>query len=256
MAMTDIYLMTGSQSRMARSLLKWSREKLAEEANVSRGTICAFEDDSAIRESIILDIQSVFDAHGVEFLADGSVRPRSDGVKDFRGLGSCDRFFANINKVLAEKPSEIICMIASQNMLTKPTGRNGLNNFERLQELSKAATVKCLLEDKHMYLPGTPSFEVKVNQEAPFSPFLSQFGYGEELSFAFEQDPRFNFRHPVYGILESPYHAKKVSEHFHERWSDAQPYATPLSTRACKNVMRKKMLPSGGHEGLKQQVLC
>ncbi len=253
--MADMYLMTGAQSRMARSLLKWSREYLAKEANVSRNTICAFEDDTAIREAIILDIQSVFDAHGVECLPDGSVRPRTDGIKDFRGLGSCDRFFANIKKMLAEKPTDVICMIANQNMLTKSTGRNHLCNFERLQELSKIAKVKCLLEDKRIYLPGTPLFEVRINQEVPSSLFLSQFGYAEELSFAFEQDPRFNFRHPVYGILESPYHAKKVFEHFAERWLEAQPYVTPLSKKIGKNVPRQKAATGASYDGLKQQAL-
>lgn len=251
--MTDMYLITGAQSRMARSLLKWSSEKLAKEANISRGTICAFEDDSAIRESIILDIQSVFDANGVECLPDGSVRPRTDGVKDFRGLGSCDRFFANIRKVLEEKPTEVVCVIANQNMLTKSTGRNGINNFDRLQELSKIATVKCLLEDSRIYLPGTPAFEVRVNQIPPSSTLLSQFSYGEEFSFALEHDPRFNFRQPVYGILESPYHARKSIEHFYERWPEALPYATPLSKKISKTARQKDILKS--HERLKQQAL-
>jgi len=84
--MTDLYLMTGAQSRMARSLLKWSRERLADEANVFRGTIRIFEDDQPIRESNILDIHSAFEANGVECNPDGSVRPRSDSIKDFRGL--------------------------------------------------------------------------------------------------------------------------------------------------------------------------
>ena len=55
--MADFYLMTGAQCRMARSLLKWSRETLAKEANVSRNTICTFEDDAPVRESIVLDIR-------------------------------------------------------------------------------------------------------------------------------------------------------------------------------------------------------
>ena len=180
--MADMYLMTGAQSRMARSLLKWSREYLAIEANVSRNTICAFEDDTAIREAIILDIQSVFDAHGVECLPDGSVRPRTDGIKDFRGLGSCDRFFANIQKMLAEKPTDVICMIANQNMLTKSTGRNHLCNFERLQELSKIAKVKCLLEDKRIYSSLAHPYLKSGLIRNPYSePVLSQFGYAEEL---------------------------------------------------------------------------
>jgi DNA-binding XRE family transcriptional regulator len=194
--MTDTYLMTGAQSRMARSLLKWSRETLAKEANVSRGTIRIFEDDQPIRDSIVLDIQSVFEAHGVECAPDGGVRPREDGIKDFRGYGGCDRFFANIAKMLEGKNTGIVCSIASQNMLSKSTGRNGRSNFERLQELSKVTSVRCLLEDKNIYLPGTPSFEVRVYPEVPTSLNPSEFAYGEEVTFAIEQDTRLHFRQP------------------------------------------------------------
>ena len=186
--MSDVYLITGAQSRMARSLLKWSREKLAEEANVARGTIRIFEDDQPIRESIVLDIQSVFDANGVECCPDGSVRPRSDNIKDFRGLGGCDRFFANIEKMVKERNTGVVCRIGSQKMLTRVTGRNGLTNFDRLESLSKIVSVRCLLSDQRIYLPGSSSFEVRVYPENRPSIISSEFAYGEEATFAVDQD--------------------------------------------------------------------
>lgn len=231
--MTDVYLITGAQSRMARSLLKWSREKLAQEANVARGTICTFEDDAPVRESIILDIQSVFDAHGVECLPDGSVRPRSDGVKDFRGLGGCDRFFANVEKMLRDPALGLVCRIGSQNMLTKATGRNGLTNFDRLQKLSKIASVKCMLTDQNIYLPGPPSFEVRVYNEPPINFVSCDFAYGDEVTLGIEQDVRFNFRQPVYVVLESPKLVKQAFDHFEKRWFEAKPYTTSLAKRAA-----------------------
>lgn len=234
--MSDVYLITGAQSRMARSLLKWSRERLAREANVARGTICTFEDDIAIRESIILDIQSVFDSNGVECLPDGSVRPRSDGVKDFRGLGGCDRFFDNIAKMLKDKASCVVCRIGSQSMLTKATGRNGLTNFDRLQNLGKIVSVKCLLADQNIYLPGSPSFEVRVYHEPPVNCVSCDFAYGNEVTLAIEQDMRFNFRHPVYVVLESPKLVKKAIEQFEKRWLEAKPYTTSTTKRSAPNI--------------------
>ncbi|MGE0108450.1 MAG: hypothetical protein AB7S81_01615 [Bdellovibrionales bacterium] len=222
--MSDVYLITGAQSRMARSLLKWSREKLAEEANVARGTIRIFEDDQPIRESIVLDIQSVFDANGVECCPDGSVRPRSDNIKDFRGLGGCDRFFANIEKLVKEINTGVVCRIGSQKMMTRVTGRNGMTNFERLENLSKIAHVRCLLSDQRIYLPGTPSFEVKVYPENRPSIISSEFAYGEEATFAVDQDDRFHFCHPAYMVLEYPSLAKRMFEYFEEHWLDATPY--------------------------------
>ncbi len=243
--MTNVYLMTGAQSRMARSLLKWSREKLAEEANVARGTIRIFEDDQPIRESIIRDIQGVFDANGVECTPDGSVKPRTDGIKDFRGLGGCDRFFANIEKMLKDKAVGMVCRIGNQNMLTKVTGRNGLTNFDRLQKLSKVASVKCLLTDQNIYLPGPPSFEVRMNHEPPINLISSDFAYGEEVTFAIEQDNHFKFHHPVYMVIESPKLTKTAFECFEKRWQVAKPYKTSTSKRSGSNFDHQAMVPEG-----------
>ena len=224
--MADFYLMTGAQCRMARSLLKWSREKLAEEANVARGTIRIFEDDTPVRESIVMDIQGVFDAHGVECNPDGSVKPRSDNIKDFRGVGGCDRFFANIEKMHKEKNTGLVCRIGRQEMLSKTTGRNGLTNFERLEVLSKTISVRCLLADTKIYLPGKPSFEVRIHPEARSSVISSEFAYGEEVTFAIEQDPRLSFCHPAYIVIEYPNLAKKVFDTFEKHWPEAKPYTT------------------------------
>lgn len=241
--MTDLYLITGAQSRMARSLLKWSREKLADEANVSRGTIRIFEDDQPIRESNILDIHSVLDAHGVECHPDGSVRPRSDGIKDFRGLGGCDRFFANIEKILKDQASGLVCRIGSQDTLSQVTGRNGLTNFDRLQNLSKVAPVRCLLTDQNIYLPGSPSFEVRVYPEPPMNVILSDFAYGEEVTFAIEQDIRFHFRQPVYMVIESAKFVEKTLGYFDKRWQAAKPYKTSTTKRPTSSFGHRIVLP-------------
>jgi len=237
--MTDFYLMTGAQSRMARSLLKWSREKLAEEANVARGTIRIFEDDQPIRESIILDIQSVFDANGVECNPDGSVKPRTDGVKDFRGLSGCDRFFANIEKMLGENDTGVVCRIGCQEMLTRVTGRNGMTNFDRLESLSKITRVRCMLSDQRIYLPGKPSFEVRVFPENRPSIISCEFAYGSEATFAVEQDTRFNFRHPVYMVIEYANLAKKMFGYFERDWPEAKPYLPTPSSKSTQKSDRQ-----------------
>lgn len=222
--MSGVYLLTGAQSRMARSLLKWSRERLAQEANVSRGTIRIFEDDQPIRESIIHDIHNVLDANGVECCPDGSVRPRPDNIKDFRGLGGCDLFFAEIEKILRERNTGVVCRIGSQKMLTRVTGRNGKTNFDRLEKLSKVAPVRCLLVDQRIYLPATPFFEVRVYPEERPGIIASEFAFGDNATFAVDQDDRYNFCHPAYMVLEHTSLARKMFDHFERHWTEAKPY--------------------------------
>lgn len=238
--MADLYLMTGVQCRMARSLLDWSREKLADEASVARGTIRIFESDTPIRESIIMDIQSVFDANGVECLPDGSVKPRSDNIKDFRGVGGCDRFFANIEKMLQDKNTGLICRIGRQEMLSKATGRDGLSNFERLENLSKTVLVRCLLADPKIYMPGKPSFEVRIYPENRASVISSEFAYGSEVTFAVEQDPRLSFCHPAYLVVEYPNLAKTVFASFESHWPEAKPYATTTFKKPALNLGQRR----------------
>ena len=249
--MSDVYLITGAQSRMARSLLKWSRERLAQEANVSRGTIRIFEDDQPIRESIVLDIYSVFDANGVECCPDGSVRPRSDNIKDFRGIGGCDRFFANIEKIVKEMNTSVVCRIGSQKMLARVTGRNGVTNFDRLESLSKIASVRCLLLDQRIYLPGKPSFEVRVYPEVRPSIIASEFVYGEEATFAVDQDDRYSFCHPAYMVLEYPSLAKRMFEHFEQHWLEAAPY---LPSKKDTSYIGHQAHAAVGHDEPKRQV--
>ncbi len=253
--MADFYLMTGAQCRMARSLLKWSREKLAEEANVARGTIRIFEDDTPVRESIVMDIQGVFDAHGVECNLDGSVKPRSDNIKDFRGVGGCDRFFANIEKMHKEKNTGLVCRIGRQEMLSKATGRNGLTNFERLENLSKTISVRCLLADPKIYLPGKPSFEVRIHPEARSSVISSEFAYGEEVTFAIEQDPRLSFCHPAYIVIEHPNLAKKVFDTFEKHWPEAQPYTTTTYKKPASSLDHRRAIFADDVEA-KQPAYC
>ena len=208
-----MHMITGAQVRMARA-------------------IRIFEEDISIRESIILDIHSVFDAHGVEFTSDGGVKARDTSIKDFRGVGSCDRFFEYLTKTIQADGGDVVCVTDSQDLLTKATGQKRQTNLDRMEQLHKIVPIKCLLTDNKMILPSSPSFEVRVLSEAPTSWVSSAWAYAKEYTHALEFDPKFPFQHPVYMVIESPYRAQKTFEAFYARWTFAKPY--PFSNKASR----------------------
>lgn len=67
-------MISPSQCRAARGLLKWTQPKLAEQSGIGLSTINRYENETRpLRETAILRIKSTLEAAGVEFIsANGS----------------------------------------------------------------------------------------------------------------------------------------------------------------------------------------
>jgi transcriptional regulator with XRE-family HTH domain len=64
-------MLTGSQIRAARGLLRWSTEKAAEQVGVTRKTIERFEQHDGVppsRSQTLIELQRAFEAAGIEFI--------------------------------------------------------------------------------------------------------------------------------------------------------------------------------------------
>ena len=78
----DIYwtvnMLTGMQIRSARAALGWSAQELATKAGVSMKTIMRLESVDGVpqsRSETLLEIQSAFEAAGIEFIGSPNDRP-------------------------------------------------------------------------------------------------------------------------------------------------------------------------------------
>ena len=72
-----------AQSRAARGLLDWSRDRLAEQCHVAKRTIVRFEaSEGETREATLSAIRAALEAAGVEFMNEDApgVRLRSAGL--------------------------------------------------------------------------------------------------------------------------------------------------------------------------------
>ena len=71
-------MITGSQIRAARSVLKWSIEELSDHSGVGARTIKRFEAANGIppsRSSTLHDVKSALEAAGIEFIGTPTDRP-------------------------------------------------------------------------------------------------------------------------------------------------------------------------------------
>ena len=68
-------MISPSQCRAARGLLKWTQPKLADKSGIGLSTINRYENETRpLRESAILQIKSTLEQAGVEFIdANGSL---------------------------------------------------------------------------------------------------------------------------------------------------------------------------------------
>jgi DNA-binding XRE family transcriptional regulator len=69
-------MITREQVKMARAGLNWSADWLAEMAGVNADTIRQYEDGADPIGGTLMKMRRAFEAAGLEFTADGGVRPK------------------------------------------------------------------------------------------------------------------------------------------------------------------------------------
>lgn len=74
-------MITPAQCRAARALIGWSQTDLADEADLSKVSISAFEKGGDMRESNRRSLKEALEAAGVTFLANGDTTTGGPGVR-------------------------------------------------------------------------------------------------------------------------------------------------------------------------------
>jgi len=221
-----MFPISASQIRAARGLLHWTQDELADKAKVSRATVQAIENGdtkktgkASVRTTKIRAIYKTLKDHGIEFLEGDGVRRQPEGLKDFTGYDSCDRFFEHVEAVIKEKGGDLICSINHQDMLTKTTGSTERTNLERLEQLQKLTDVECIISDEIIPPFIEPSFQVRVLPEEPTIIPTSSFAYGDELVIAFHD----NNMHLTFVVFQKISFRRHFQNYFLPRWQVAKP---------------------------------
>ena len=140
-------MISPSQIKAARALLGWKQEDLSEASGISLSCVRNLEMGYTPRDSTINAIRSALENGGLEFIENDGIRRSSDGVKIYQGHDSCDKFFADVLETIKQEGGDVFVSIKTQNILASRSGSTRQTNLERLEELSKAVSVYCLLSD-------------------------------------------------------------------------------------------------------------
>ncbi|MDD4616153.1 MAG: helix-turn-helix transcriptional regulator [Alphaproteobacteria bacterium] len=226
-------MITGSQIRGARGLLNWSQDNLAEISKVSRRTVQLIESEFPARSSNLRKIHQTLTDHGIEFLQGAGIKLRSKGFHDFIGAESCDDFFDYAQRTIRDRGGDLVCMIAETDMLTKTCCSSGLTNIQRLEQIQKTASVKCLIDEalKPSFLP--PSFEVRIFPDEPTVIPISVFVFGNQWVGGFQDDDKTNF---TFVVFNKAHLASKTQDYFLPRWHEAKAFRGKNRERKAQTI--------------------
>lgn len=174
-----------NQMRSARAWLNWSRENLADKADVVVNTIAAIERGDGASEPnarTLAKIMRAFEEAGVELADDGGVRPRVSRVSYFTGKDGFRRFFDDIYETVRTHPNADVCIANVDELLfAKWLGDYEAVHIARMTTLAPTR-YKVLLKENDFHLRSSLYSEfrwLEANRFADVCIYL----YGDKSAF-------------------------------------------------------------------------
>lgn len=159
-------IITSSQIRAARGLLRWKQKTMASMSGVGVSVLRDIEkEDKAVPTISGLKIRKTIEDAGVELIENDGVARRHDTVKVHRGVVAQDMIYDMFEKAVENKSEPVFIVCKSWENLSKFLGLNDKSNCKRFELISKHITVNCLLSDSdHIHEQNLP-FKFRVLYE-------------------------------------------------------------------------------------------
>ncbi len=142
-------MITGNQSIMARQLLGWQQNDIADAIGFSIVTIQRFEQGRVVPKKATLDkIFQTYSNHGIEFLDGEGVRRRQDTITIYDGADFYLKLLDDVYYTLKEKKGELLYMFVD-NELSPP------EVIKSEARIRKIANVRSMVRegDTHLLYP-------------------------------------------------------------------------------------------------------
>jgi transcriptional regulator with XRE-family HTH domain len=214
------------QIKAARAMLDWTREDLAVATGLSPNTIRNLEAGIiSPRHATNSIIRQVLERKGLEFTDHEGVRRRPIDLLLHRGHDSCDKFFDDLLQTIKQRGGDVLAVCTSPAMLLQSVGASE-RNLERLEQLSAAADVKCLLADYREPPFALPSVQFRVVSKLQVYP-SGYYVFGDRIGFVMAGDGvELRFM-----VVQDAGTARHWGGHFLDLWNDAVPLSTPVHAR-------------------------
>jgi transcriptional regulator with XRE-family HTH domain len=211
-------LISAKQIKAGRALLDWVQDDLAGATGLSVTTIRNLESgDMSPRGSTMHVIRVAMESSGIEFTDGEGVRRRSDEIRIYQGLDSCDAFFEDMLQTVQGKVTDISVIFKSREAFTESCNiKNG--KLGRLETLSNHAVIKCLLTEAIEPPVTSPKFQLRIIMKQLICPF-SFFVYGSKYAIVL-MEPSGSFRFIVFNAMGA---AQDHRNYFYALWDMAEP---------------------------------
>jgi DNA-binding XRE family transcriptional regulator len=221
-------LISPQQIKGARAWMEWSRETLAEKSGVSPGTIRNLERGNMSVQSAE-DVRAAFEKVGFHFHGQQGFSRQINESRIFDGPHSREEFHEDLLTTIAGTGGEIDAIFDTQAHLACALGVTDYARPERLEQLGKLATVKCLLADARQLPLSVPSFQFRATTHTRFSP-MAFLVYGDKTAAITTDGVTFTFL-----VTRDAGIAQNGLKQFASGWESAVPVigqAAPLARRA------------------------
>jgi len=215
-------IISPEQVRAARAMLDWSQDMLAKESGLSLATIHNLE-KGQISSRSSSEVRKIFENKGFEFHGNSGVNRRCEETKTFHGRDSIDRFYEDMLLTLKKKNGRVAAVFKTQELLTCCLGASKEAGLQRLEELSKHASIKCLLTEARQSPLFIPWFQFKTFNQHQIIPW-STFIY-DNKSVMVVTTNRIDFTFFVIKSIES---AQDGLKEFDTHWDAAFPFASAI----------------------------
>ena len=211
-------MISARQIKMARAMLDWSQEDLAQASRLSPNTIYNLEKGHISPRKLTV-VRAALENKGVEFLGTNGVDRRAEEHKSYGGADSCDKFYGDLLSTVKERDCEITAIFETQEILAKALGATNRANLDRLERLSTFAKVRCLLSDAGNTSLFLPFFEFRAISKHPLAP-ISILMYGDKLALVVVDGIDFSFF-----VVSSMAIVQNGLKRFESNWDAALPLA-------------------------------
>jgi DNA-binding XRE family transcriptional regulator len=212
-------MICAQQIKAARAWLDWTRETLAEESGISPATIRNLECGKIAPRSAEV-VRLAFENKGFTFHGKNGLTRETAENRIFDGTDSGERFFDYMLSGLREKGGELAVVFKKQTQLLRALGVGDPSRLERLGQLCKLVTVKCLLSEENKAVMAIPPIEFRATAHGAFG-LAGQFIYGDVTATVTPNGGDY-----VYHVLKSVDGARTVWKDFTRHWEAALPLVT------------------------------
>jgi transcriptional regulator with XRE-family HTH domain len=212
------------QIKAARAILGWAQDDMAAVTGLSPTTIRNLEAGTiSPRHETYHIIRQAVEEHGLEFTDREGIRSRSRDLSLFEGPDAAERFFEDLRLTIMQRGGEIWAICPTLDVLAQFVGVHE-RNLQRLEELSAAATVKCLLSEclEPFVAVGSIQFRAVSKLHACPTPHIV---YGDKLGFA-SREGSTEIR---FIAIQSVSIAHHWGDRFLELWNSATPFLTLMN---------------------------